>query len=307
MSDTPTPQALPPRPPNSNLPAKKTVTQSGNSEPVKLVMPQAFSMSKLKLNTKSRILMLGSPGTGKSAFGLMMPKPLILDLDNNIEGPIQFLLQEKLLTEEQMNDIIIVKPFIDGDGKLLKRSDRFQAVGRVLTHYLREYPDRQTIFIDSFTSLIQSIMDEIRRQEKFYIAEGELGPPEHLHRTVDDPLRIQDWGAFATIAEQFMIKLSSKPYHTVVSAHIKDEELGESKIFKTFIHCPGQFRERIAGMFTEGWLFTRDVKGIEGSATDDVFIQTVAGGMKSPLGLKSAKQLGARIKVDLSKVKGIFQ
>lgn len=298
--ETPTPPAAKPLPPKQPL-------RPGPATPTTPALPKAFSMAGLRLETKSRLLLLGVPGSGKTVLGCMMPKPLIIDLDNNIEGPVTFITQQKALTDAEAADVIIVRPFIDGDGKLVKRSERWGAMGRAITTYLREYPDRKTIFIDSLSALVAAGMDEVRRQAKIYIAEGELGDPKDIDKTVDEPMRIQDWGAFASLMEQFFIRLSGRGIYVVTTAHTKDEEVGEGTgVYKTFINCPGAFREKIAGMFTECWLVSREAKGTGASATSEVFIQTVAGGRMAPLGLKSAKQIGARVTANLSTIKQMF-
>jgi hypothetical protein len=299
--ETPTPPPAKPLPPKQPL-------RPGTAAAAPPPLPKAFSMAGLRVTTKDRLLLLGAPGSGKTVLGCMLPKPLIIDLDNNIEGPITFLSQQKTLTDAEAADVIIVRPFIDGNGQLLKRADRWGAMGRAITAYLKEYPDRQTIFIDSLSALVAAGMDEVRRQAKIYIAEGELGDPKDLDKTVDEPMRIQDWGAFASLMEQFFIRLSGRGLYVVTTAHTKDEEVGEGTgIYKTFINCPGAFREKIAGMFTECWLVSREAKGTGTSATSEVFIQTVAGGRLAPLGLKSAKQVGARLLANLENIKKMFR
>jgi hypothetical protein len=296
-----TPPAAKPLPPKLPL---RAATPAGPTPPP---LPKAFSMASAKCSSKSRILLIGAPGSGKTVLGCMLPKPLILDLDNNIEGPITFITEQKILTESEANDVIIVRPFIDGDGNLVKRADRWTCMGRAITAYLKEYPDRQTIFIDSLSAVVAAAMDEVRRQGKIYIAEDELGDSKDLNKTVDEPLRIQDWGAFVTLLEQLFIRLSGRNLNLVVSAHTKDDEVGEGTgVYKTFINCPGSFREKVAGMFSESWLISREIKGAGATATSEVYIQTAAGGKLSPLGLKSAKQIGAKVLVDLTKIKKLF-
>lgn len=292
--------------PTVPLPTRVLTTKP--TAPVTPTLARPVSMSALKLNSKSRLLLLGAPGSGKTVIGCMMPRPIIFDLDNNIEGPVRYLQQNNLLTNADMENIIIVRPFLDADGNLLRRADRWQALGRAITFYLKEYPDCQTIFLDSFTALLTAAKDEVRRQEKLYIAEGELGDDKMAQKSIDDVLRIQDWGSFATLLEQFLIRLTAKNKFVCVTGHIKDEEVGkDTGVVKTYINCPGETREKIAGSFDECWLISRDVTGLGASAVSNVLITTAAGGSKSPLGLKSAKQVGAQVKVNLATVRGWFQ
>ncbi len=263
-------------------------------------------MAAYKKSTVSKYLLVGYPGTAKTTTGMMLPKPLlVLDLDNNMDGPIEYLVGKKILSDDEMAQITVVKPFFDADNKLVKRADRWQQMCRVLSLYLKT-GQFKSVFIDGLSAMTAAALDEIRRQNKFYIAEGDLGDEAMMDKSIDDPLRIQDWGSFVTLLEQLLIRISSTHgVNLAISAHITMRERGkDSDIFDEFIACPSEFRTKIAGLFSECWRFTREDKGAGVNASAEVYLQTVAGNKsQATIGMKSGKQIGGKVLLDLKKLK----
>lgn len=293
--------AVAPKPKPAFIPPPKV----GIKPPEVISLPRIYSMSQLKLNPKSRLLMIGEPGSGKSVFGTMMPSPLIFDMDNNMAGPIKFLRMKGLLTPEMEDDIMIVNPFLDENGELQPRVNRWRALTRTMTFIFKEIKEgrmkpRKTIFFDSLTALATAAMDEVRRQEGKTIGES------MSEKTQDEQFTLPDFGRLSTLFTQFFITLGAYDLHTVVSAHVQEVEK-EGQSTKTFIACPGSFKESVSGMFTEVWKFTRETSGPPGALVDKAFIQTIGGPKMQKLGLKSALQLGGKVEIDLKKVKEIFQ
>jgi hypothetical protein len=285
--------------------ARPIPAKAGAVQAAAISLPKIFTMSQLRLKPRSRVLAIGEPGTGKTVFGLMMPSPLIFDMDNNIVGPINFLQKQGLLTQAQMDDTVIVNPFLDENGDLQPRINRWRALTRTLTFVFKEIKEgrmapRKTLFLDSLTALATAAMDEVRRQE------GKTIGDVMSDKTQDEQFTLPDFGRLASLLSQFFIALGAYDMHLYVSAHTQDIER-DDKSTKTFIACPGSFKEAVSGMFTEAWKFTRESSGPPGQLVDKCFIQTVGGNKLQKLGLKSALQLGSRLEVDLKKVKEIFQ
>lgn len=253
-----------------------------------------------KSTSKPAILIIGPPGTAKTTTVLgAFPRPLVIEIDNNISGAAKFLTDEKI----DLSQILLDIPHLKADGTLVPRQDRWRTMTTNLKNALEKDNKEsggdftkmkiQTIFVDSLTGLLEYALDEVRRQQGRAIGDDDKG-------TKDDPLQIQDWGAFGALMRHFFIKLRATNRILAVSGHTVTDKDDLGGFLKQFINCPGKFREEIAGLFTECWKTS-----IEKVGEDFVrMITTVPtpSARDDSLGLKSALRLGNKFKVDYKKI-----
>lgn len=99
------------------------------------------------------ICLMGDAGTGKTSLALQFPKPGVLDLDSNLDGPTSYLSRNKL-----NHDYAYVQPLLDATG-------RPRPIDRSLRDHifdgLKELtgsPAVKTIIIDSGTKLSEVLV-----------------------------------------------------------------------------------------------------------------------------------------------------
>lgn len=244
-------------------------------------------------NAKSAILLIGPPGVGKTVLTTQLPKPYILQCDNNLKGPADFLKRNGLNSDVQF-DIPHVK-----DDKLVARKDRYKRFAELGNAALAN-PDIETIVVDSLTTLVDYVIDEVRVQQQRKIADGVVV-------FKDDPMQIQDWGAFAYLLKQLIIAFKSSGKRIVFTAHVdtrEDEQTEGSKTLYKYIAVPGQLRETIAGYFDEVWFLTQEQKTTAQGTKMLRYLQTAPSSFReNSLGLKTAVGLGYKFELDFVKLK----
>lgn len=245
------------------------------------------NFSNFKETSRPAILLAGPPGTGKTVTLSMLGTPFIIELDNNHAGAFNFLQSIKADCKATVS-----VPFIRDDGTIVPRAERWKAMNAAITAGLSN-PLCTTLGIDSLSALIEIGLDEVRRQQN-----RKIGDPVKGEK--DEPLQIQDWGAFKGLMRQWFINLRAAGKVLVVTAHIttyKDELTG---ILQEFINFPGQFAEEIAGLFTEVWLTDIEEKR-NGSTVEYIYtIRTRPQPSQRKIGLKSGIQLPPKVPVDFA-------
>jgi hypothetical protein len=213
----------------------------------------SFSFSDFASKSKSSILLIGRPGSGKTVLMSQFPKPFIIECDNNAKGPVNFVQNlakagKKVSTSAKF-DIphIIFNP--DGSQTTVPRNERFKRFSKIATEVSRD-PEIETVCIDSITTWTDYVFDEVRVQQKKKIA-GINGA------TADDPLSQPDWGCFYGVAKNFIIDMKSLGKRVVFASHIDtrlDESAADTKNWMEYIAIPGALREQVSGLFDEVWV-----------------------------------------------------
>lgn len=229
-------------------------------------------------------LLIGPPGAGKTTVSLQLPKPFILDCDDNLNGPVRFLTTNKLLNQTWFYDT----PLRDGD-KPVPREQQWDRTIALLTEACSS-PAVETIVISSLSSFI-----EIAYVQTYKMTNAKLGD---YKKTIDPKFEFAQWGAFGSIMRQLIFWLKSSGKRLVIEAHINVDKEELSGVLTNFLAIPGNLKHVMSGWFEEVWLLDVTTTGIGASAKTDRKIITSPGPRDKNLGLKSAAQLGTSFSAD---------
>lgn len=240
------------------------------------------------------VLLLSTPGGGKTTLVSQFPCPFILDVDRNIAGPIRFLKDNN-----KPINFFYDTPTANDDGSAVPRDDQFQRALNQLQEAAKD-PKIKTIVIDSLTSFVDLCLTEVMRQQGR--ARGNFDFKTKTSKTTDEPLQIQDWGAFFGLLKHiiFLFKGTNKIF--VITGHIKTEKDSLDGILKQYVACPGQMSEVIASFFSEVWLLKREVKLIGTKKQEVRKVVTFPTGNNDSLGLKSAIGIKSGEELDVESI-----
>lgn len=239
------------------------------------------------------LIILGTPGAGKTTLVSQFPGLFLLDCDQNLGGPLQWLK-----ANDKKPDFYYADPFHDEDGNVLPRELHFQRAATLLME-ANDMPDVKTLAVDSLTTFVDIVITEVLRLQGRKL--GSFDFKTKNSKSMDEPMQIQDWGAFFNVMKQFIIKLKSTGKTIIFTGHLKTREDEASKMLRQFISVPGQMAEVIAGLFSEVWLLENAIKVKNGAKVQERLVTTFPStkGM-SALGLKSScgVESGSPVDVD---------
>lgn len=188
------------------------------------------SFTDYKTSNQLRLLIQGSPGSGKTTLAAQFPKPIFVDLDVNLGGTIQFLKERNLplpLGYYQLDR--------DANNVEIKMPQRWNRLSQVLTE-INKNNECETVVIDSALELVNIVTAEACRL---------LGKSEIVGR---------DWAKFAQVSAVLMNDLTGMRKHVVMPIHEKRNKNPDGTIsYPVKLQWPGRIGEIFGAYFTNVW------------------------------------------------------
>ena len=188
-----------------------------------------------------RLLLQGEPGSGKTTLACGLPGCVVIDIDGNLRGPVDYRRNHNLPVP-----LGYFRIDRDDDGKEIPPGERqFLRLNAALIE-CQKSPECQTIVLDSATWLASIIMDETKRKNPS-VKDGR-----------------QHFNFFKTDCMTIMSTLTRMKKHIVLTAHERieqdvmtsstDKEGNPSGGIKQYrVVWPGQFGDYIGAFFTNVW------------------------------------------------------
>lgn len=184
------------------------------------------------------ILIVGSPGSGKTTFAMQFPSPYIADCDSNLDGPERFnRTVHKLSTLSYAYDTIRY----DDNGKPVEIHACFDRLMDKLLLAKNE-PSIQTVIIDSLTLINEYVIQKILK------AQGK------------SEMEARHWQPFKSELYKLLVgRLRDMGKMVIVTAHETDIERADPKNVMQKIlvarrpYIQGGINEQLGGLFTDIW------------------------------------------------------
>lgn len=241
-------------------------------------------------------LLIGAPGSGKTTVSLQLPKPFILDCDDNLNGPVRFLQTNKRLNQ----DWFYGSPLFKADGTACPRENQYERAHELLLEAGND-PRVETIVVSGLSTFAQMAMLQTLKLQgkKFSKAEDA--------KTLDPQMTQPDWGAYAGILTKWLFWLKTSNKRIVIECHLEVKEDELTKVSENVIALPGGLKYKLSGFFEEVWLLSVKTTGVGATFKKEHTITTVPDPRSQRLGLKSAAQLGISFSADrVSELQAIF-
>jgi hypothetical protein len=243
-------------------------------------------------------LLIGPPGSGKTTVSLQLPKPFILDCDDNLNGPIRLLRSQDKLKGPWWYDTPLREMTVTSANSPVPRERQWDKAIEQLTEACAS-PEVETIVISSLTAFVElAFMQTLKMTNK------KLGD---YKKTIDPKFEFEQWGAFGSIMRQTIFWLKSSGKRLCVEAHMTVDKEELTGVLTNFIHVPGSIKHTLSGWFEEVWLLDVTTTGVGATQKTERKIITSPGPRDKNLGLKSAAQLGTSFPADrVSELQSIF-
>jgi hypothetical protein len=190
------------------------------------------------------VLLVGSPGSGKTTFALQFPKPYIFDADNNLAGPRRWMTENK--KPEFLYDIGNVKP----DGTPVGPFARYTNMTQCLNEAAKS-DEIDTLIVDSLTAVQEYVKDDIFRQR----VEGQTRGRTKVMITEQNKdigqLTEPEWGIYARYFTTLITTLRTFPKLVVFTAHSESRRKGENGPWEDTIAIQGASRYKFSAQFSD--------------------------------------------------------
>lgn len=187
------------------------------------------------------LLLVGEPKVGKTSLCLAFPKPFVLDIDHNLDGPRRRASGKAFFYDD---------PSVGADGKELPDYLRWNRSMELLKEAAKS-PEVLTIVVDSLTGLCDDLVYHVLKEV------------ERLEGKKLDRPRIQDYYSVKDLLARFAtwLRLVSKTKHVVICAHQKADKDDATSATRYSLNIPGQQAQSWGSYFTDVWGMTATTAG----------------------------------------------
>lgn len=218
------------------------------------------SLSKMENSKYIKVLLCGSPGTGKTCFAASLPLPILfLDFDGKVNSAGRWFEEDK-----ERLDLIDVRPL----NKSLGKADPIEEMNTIIKNELVPQQESgemkyKTLVIDSVTNFSAAVLAHIVRTNPGI---------KRVSSTQGVQPGMQDYGILKREFAKLIPGILSLDMNIVMCAHVKTDR---SDFTGEIIRSPmmdGSFGQELPIFFEEVWrTFMKDGKPMAQTKSDNYF------------------------------------
>lgn len=226
------------------------------------------------------LLLVGTPGSGKTTLALQFPKPYIFDADGNLSGPVRYLRQNNSFDFKYDSGIV------DSDDKTVSPFQRWTHMSKCLNEAIQD-PEIETIIIDSLSVIADFVKDDIKRQRGSNPMAKNAPMVNENNRSMI-PLIQHEWDVFAQYFVELVTRLKAATTKTIIFTAHFESKTGDDNITRECLCIQGRMRGQFAGMFPDVWQTYIKKEGMGDTAKYQRMVRVVPNNQLDEKGTKTS-------------------
>lgn len=239
--------------------------------------------------TSTALLLVGSPGTGKSTRALEFPRPYVFDADRNLSGPMRYFRK----IGRDLSEVKFDYADQDDEGRPVTPFFRWMWMHKCLTRAVADNTI-DTIILDGLTTIQEIVKDDIFRQR---VGPQNMGNNKFLMITEQNRSMAQltepEWGIYGRYWNELLTALKNTHKIVVVTGHDEARKNETNSVWEYTLSLQGAQRYKFAGLFSDVILCGTKLAGVFPNEKKEFFYRTCAVGEHDKRGIKDSFQLEA--------------